>query len=535
LKPRPSYDRNDLGLVLKPGRRDECAFLDRHRDPTGPYHQRMPRVPTVPAFALVIATTVLLAAGCGRADKPNPVSVALGAIIDKKPAQSVKDEIWDDVHEFYRLREGKPAWVTDEPTAKATDAFHTLQAAREHGLNPADYKVDDLAQRREVLLAGKKDDPGRDGLLAELEARITTALLSLGRDVAIGRTTPTVAGWKARRVAPDLVGTLNSAAGDVAAWLAVIQPVHPEYEALRGALMNLYGQQEQGSWGKAPVGAAEVRVFQEHHGIKASGVIDAATRAAMKVPIERRIDQVKVNLERWRWMPDDLGAQHLMVNIPYYHLMARENGKTIKDIRVVVGKPGNETPVFSGVMETVVFSPYWNIPDSIVQGETAPAVAKDPKYLARNNMEILRVSAAGPTVVNPSDVNWDDPEELRQLAFRQRPGSNNALGHVKFLFPNAHNVYLHDTPADALFARTGRAFSHGCIRVEEPEELAKYVLRSDAEWTAPQILMAMNSGTEKHVRLTETIPVHIVYFTAWVDGKKGLHFQPDVYGYDRQR
>jgi murein L,D-transpeptidase YcbB/YkuD len=232
-------------------------------------------------------------------------------------------------------------------------------------------------------------------------------------------------------------------------------------------------------------------------------------------------------------MPDDLGARHFIVNIPFYHVTARENGKAVKDIRVVVGKPANKTPIFSAEMETVVFSPYWNIPDSIVEGETAPAMAKDPRYLARNNMEILRVGAGGATVVNPSDVNWDDPQELKQLAFRQRPGPGNALGHVKFLFPNPYNVYLHDTPADRLFERPGRAFSHGCIRVEEPEALAKYVLRDDPTWTEPRILAAMHSGDEQHVKLKAPIPVHIVYFTAWVDDRGGLHFQPDIYGYDR--
>ena len=183
-------------------------------------------------------------------------------------------------------------------------------------------------------------------------------------------------------------------------------------------------------------------------------------------------------------------------------------------------------------METVVFSPYWNIPDAIVEGETAPAQVKDPRYLARNNIEILRRSGPDAEPVDPSRVDWDDAESLKQLAFRQRPGPNNALGHVKFLFPNDHNVYLHDTPADALFARTGRAFGHGCVRVEEPEALAQYLLRDDSTWDLARIRAAMSSGVEKHVRLTTTLPVHIVYFTAWVDDKKGLHFQPDVYGYD---
>jgi murein L,D-transpeptidase YcbB/YkuD len=283
-----------------------------------------------------------------------------------------------------------------------------------------------------------------------------------------------------------------------------------------------------------PASAAEIRVFQEHHAIKTTGRMDAATRAAMAVPLDDRIHQVVVNLERWRWMPDDLGARHLLVNIPYYHLMARENGAVVKDIRVVVGKPGHETPIFSDEMETVVFSPYWNIPDTIVEGETAPAQVKDPRYLARNNIEILQVSESGAEPVDPSKVDWDDAEALKQLAFRQRPGPGNALGHVKFLFPNSHNVYLHDTPADALFARTGRAFSHGCVRVEEPEALAQYLLRDDATWDLASIRAAMASGVEKHVRLSTVLPVHIVYFTAWVDDKKGLHFQPDVYGYDRK-
>ena len=234
-------------------------------------------------------------------------------------------------------------------------------------------------------------------------------------------------------------------------------------------------------------------------------------------------------------MPDDLGDRHLLVNIPYFHVVARENGKPVMDIRVVVGKPDQKTPVFSGEMQTVVFSPYWNIPDSIVEGETAPAVARDPAYLERNNIEILRMSKSGATPIDSASVDWDDESQLRQLAFRQRPGPGNALGRVKFLFPNEYDVYLHDTPSDSLFARPGRAFSHGCVRVEEPEALAKYILRGYSEWDDDRILEAMHSGVEKHVKLTASVPVHIVYFTAWVDDKGGLHFQPDIYGYDSKQ
>ena len=199
------------------------------------------------------------------------------------------------------------------------------------------------------------------------------------------------------------------------------------------------------------------------------------------------------------------------------------------------GKPGNETPVFSATMTTVVFSPYWNIPDTIVAGETAPAVARDPSYLARHGIEILRVSKSGTESIDPERVHWDDPEELRELAFRQRPGAQNALGHVKFVLPNRFDVYLHDTPADELFARPGRAFSHGCIRVEEPEALARYALRDQPEWDQPRIRQAMDAGVERQVKLNTTIPVHIVYFTVWIDDAGNAQFLPDVYKYDTRQ
>jgi murein L,D-transpeptidase YcbB/YkuD len=276
-----------------------------------------------------------------------------------------------------------------------------------------------------------------------------------------------------------------------------------------------------------------VKSFQELHSLPATGVVDDKTLAAINVPLDWRIHQVAINLQRWRYMPDNLGERHFLVNIPYFHLIARESGKPVMDIRVVVGKPGNNTPIFSEDMESVVFSPYWNIPDTIAENETAPAVARDPNYLARQGIEVLRVSSKGAEAINASDVNWDSADAVKGLVFRQKPGDGNALGHVKFLFPNRYNVYLHDTPADALFAKPGRAFSHGCVRVEEPETLAKYVLKDYPEWDDESIFAAMRSGVEKHVKLKKKIPVHITYFTAWVDENGGLHFQPDIYGYDK--
>ncbi len=493
--------------------------------------------------------------------RPHEVAPALEAVLSGKRPSTVEPAVWTDVAKFYTQRSGAPAWVNHkQPTEKATDAIKILHTADQHAFDPGDYGEPEIEQLYQEIQKLERDTPDIQRRLAEFDVRLTAALLAFGRDVALGRTSPEVidARWKPRREAPDFAATLNAAVdGDLDSWIDKVRPRHAEYAALQKALADVQGQLEKGGWPQVKAGslkagdshpavpalrqrlaasghltgdaatsispvfdkdlAEAVRAFQELHAVKASGVLDPPTLTAMNVPIERRIRQIELNLERWRWMPDDFGAHHFMVNVPYFHLLARQNDKTVMDIRVVVGKPGNETPLFSDEIESVVFSPYWNIPDTIAENETAPAVARDPAYLAKQNIEILRTSGGKTETVNASDVNWDNPDDLRGLAFRQRPGSNNALGHVKFLFPNEFNVYLHDTPADALFARPGRAFSHGCMRVEEPEKLAQYVLKGYPEWDAETMQVAMHSGVEQHVKLKEKIPVHVVYFTAWVD------------------
>jgi murein L,D-transpeptidase YcbB/YkuD len=493
-------------------------------------------------LALVVVSALALT-NCHRRPIPE-ASAEVAAILNGPslaPAGPHSAVVWKDVQAFYQARQGDPAWISKAKMSKsATAALEVVRNAPAHGLNAANYDEPKLTQLFDAV--GKSKDKAADKLqtLAEADVRLTAALLALGRDVAVGRTSPEqiTAQWKSQRKVPDLPGTLNAAVdSDVKGWLDSVAPHHPEYTDLTKALAGLRAAQATTPGTTAAVGydlrtPEGIKAFQEHHGLKVTGVADAATKALINIPIEQRIRQVELNLERWRWMPDDFGAKYFIVNIPLYHLYAVENGKVVKDIRVVVGKPGHETPIFSDEMTTVVFSPYWNIPDSIAEGETAPAMAKNPQYLASHHIDILRRGSSGESPVDPASINWDDPSATKDLAFRQRPGADNALGHVKFLFPNPYNVYLHDTPADDLFARPGRAFSHGCIRVEEPETLAKYVLRDYPEWPEDKIFAAMNAGVEKQVALKEKIPVHIVYFTAWVDDKDGLHFQPDIYGYD---
>jgi murein L,D-transpeptidase YcbB/YkuD len=265
--------------------------------------------------------------------------------------------------------------------------------------------------------------------------------------------------------------------------------------------------------------------FEERHRLEPDGIVDPTAVAVLNVPVEQRIRTIELNLERWRWLPDPMPDRHFIVNVPDFRLEAIEQGKAVMDMRVVVGEPDNKTPIFADEMTHVVFSPYWNVPPGIAKDETIPRAARDPGFLARNNMEVVDKSGA---VVDSRSVDWADASGLR---IRQRPGSGNALGGVKFIFPNTFDVYLHDTNATALFDRIERGFSHGCVRVEEPNKLAAYVLRDQPDWTPEAIAAAMTSGEEKHVKLKSPIAVFILYKTAWVhDG--GVRFLKDLYGHD---
>jgi murein L,D-transpeptidase YcbB/YkuD len=216
----------------------------------------------------------------------------------------------------------------------------------------------------------------------------------------------------------------------------------------------------------------------------------------------------------------------VLVNIPTFELHAYDGGREALSMRVITGKPETQTPVFDQVMTSVVFSPYWNVPVNITLDETLPAVARDRGYLRRMNLEVLR----GDAVVDPARVDFR--RGTAGLSFRQRPGPSNSLGLVKFNIANPFNVYLHDTPNDALFLRPRRTFSHGCVRLEKPEELARWVLGGAEGWTPARIAAAMRSGRESSVALEEAIPVSIGYFTVWVDGEGTVQFRPDVYRHD---
>ena len=237
----------------------------------------------------------------------------------------------------------------------------------------------------------------------------------------------------------------------------------------------------------------------------------------MNVPVVNRIEQILMNMDRMRWMATPSEGNLIRVNIPEFELHAYEGKRKVFDMDVVVGKEGHNTMIFNGDLNQVVFSPYWNLPSSIVQKEILPEMEKNPDYLAQQDMEITGKDEDGVPVI------------------RQDPGDKNALGKVKFLFPNSFNIYFHDTPAKALFEKDRRAYSHGCIRLKDPEKMAEYVLRDQPEWTTEKIEDAMNSGHEKWVKVKDPIPVVVTYYTAWVDDNGKLNFRPDIYGHDAEQ
>ncbi len=251
------------------------------------------------------------------------------------------------------------------------------------------------------------------------------------------------------------------------------------------------------------------------------------------MPVEDRIRQLEVNLERWRWLPQDLGRRHILINIANFQLDIIENGETLKSMRVVVGKSYRRTPVFSHKRTYLVLSPYWHVPHNIAVHDKLPLIQKDSNYLVEQRIRVFDGWGANAQEIDPRTVDWAQVD-ARTFAFRLRqdPGPWNALGGIKFMFPNRFNVYLHDTPSKELFGKTSRTFSSGCIRVEKPIDFAEYVLQGDSQWTREKIVSAMNTDVEQTIQLPEPITVHVLYWTAWVDENRTIQFRRDIYGRD---
>lgn len=253
-----------------------------------------------------------------------------------------------------------------------------------------------------------------------------------------------------------------------------------------------------------------VKRYQLKNGYKPDGAVSAELVKDMNIPVEWRLMQILINMDRMRWMPQKPNGNLIIVNIPEFMLHVYEGKKLLFEMAVVVGKESNNTVMFNGDLSQIIFSPYWNIPSSIVEKEILPALRRNPRYLKNKNMEMVG------------------------NRIRQKPGPGNSLGKVKFVFPNNFSIYFHDTPSKSLFNEDKRAFSHGCIRLSQPQKMAEWLLRDDPEWNTEKIVTAMNAGKEKAVNLKKPVPVFVIYYTAWADEQGLMHFRDDVYGHDQQ-
>jgi murein L,D-transpeptidase YcbB/YkuD len=482
--------------------------------------------------------------------------------------------LWKLTRTFYQHRDFAPAWIADRQPGPQMDALtRAIHSANREGLDPELYSASLLALRKQEASRGFLTKRGFDPQQAiAMDVWLTWLYMKFASDLADGVSDLAHAdpAWKIDVEPFNPLAQLEHALRDnrVAESLFELTPTSPDYKALQRALENYRAIASKGGWPKVPAnlrikpGQASaltvtlagrlaaagdyvgplpavghqavygvalqdaVKRFQRRHGLVDDGIISSAVITEMNVPVEARIRQIELNMERWRWLPRDLGERYILVNIPEMRLDVWDHGVTPVSMRVVVGKPDTQTPIFNDKMTYVVFAPVWNVPDEIAQKETLPAMLADPGFLNRMNMEVVDTSG---NHVDPARIELTSPEKYR---FRQRPGTSNALGLVKFMFPNQFNVYLHDTPVDSLFARASRSFSHGCVRLEEPEKLAAYVLHDQPEWTSERITEAMHAGEERIVKLKKSIPVYLGYWTARVGPDQQVQFRKDVYGID---
>jgi L,D-transpeptidase YcbB len=483
------------------------------------------------------------------------------------------------VQDFYGGSAYALAWVRNGVvTSQAEAIMAILNDAEATGLNSENYDGPRWANRLEKIRGGGRRLSASD--FARFDLALTVSLLRYSSDLHFGQLNPGLFHSRfdverEKRDLPGLVQKLMNAA-DVKAVLRGIEPPFEGYRRTQKALETYLAMARADDDERLPVtdktvepgsskaGAARlvrilrrlgdlpadaaipqasdayekalvdaVKHFQARHGLDPDGRIGTATRVQLNTPLSRRMSQLKLTLERWRWVPHEFSRPPIVVNIPEFQLRAlNENYETELEMKVVVGKAyRHQTPVFSGDMKYVIFRPYWNVPRSILLAEVLPKLRRDRAYLSKNGYEV--VTSHDNQVVGGA-VDDRTLAQLRsgRFSIRQVPGSKNSLGLVKFLFPNEHNVYLHGTPERVLFSKSRRDFSHGCIRVEKPESLAAWVLRDKAEWSPEHIAAAMKNTETTQVNLDKTIPVLIIYATAVVRENGEVRFFEDIYGQD---
>jgi L,D-transpeptidase YcbB len=497
--------------------------------------------------------------------------------------QADSPRVREALRRLYQAEPGTLLWsVEGRPTSQAAAIVAILENAHDRGLRPGDY---DAATRRSELTALTLH-PGAPVEARSFDVSLSRSVLRLLEHLHMGRVDPRKLGFDIPESHADLdlaaliIGVSQSP--DVSATVAGAEPRYVGYVRLASALKRYRGHAQNPdlrpppqrsttlrpgdlypdapslrrllvAFGDLPphspiardstgaelyAGAMveAVKSFQRRHGLSQDAQVGPATMAQLRVPIADRVRQMELTLERWRWLPDHPPSRYIVVNIPAFRLALFEDdptaGRPELTMNVIVGQAGaRRTPIFTNVMREVVFRPYWDVPLNIARNELLPIIRRNPAYMERNAFEIVRGGDEGATIYRPTAANLD-LVAAGILRIRQRPGPSNALGLVKFVFPNRYNVYMHDTPTKSLFDQVRRDFSHGCIRLGEPAELAVAVLRGQPEWGAAAIESAMSGTRTQRIRLARPVAVYVLYATAIVDGAGAIMFLPDLYGHD---
>jgi murein L,D-transpeptidase YcbB/YkuD len=486
-----------------------------------------------------------------------------------------------DLIRFYQHRRFQLAWVGPNGLSpEGVLAMGAIRQAGSHGLLPSDYGQSWL----DLLLDDLKAMPPNGGTTKsetyiQLDLAMTDMILRYAYHRTMGRTSPDLRVYgkqanvgQCRDLAGDLADMLTR--GRLGDFLEALGPRSAGYQALQKSLARYKKNQSEGGWSVIDDGpdlrsgdcgprvaqlknrlaplrtapfasewihacfddrlATEVKQFQRRHGLKEDGVAGANTLRAMNIPIGHRIRQIRLNLERWRWLPENPGSSYIRVNIPASHVHIVEAGKVVKTMRAVVGRKRRPTPALSSTLTHLEINPYWNVPSRIARLDLLPKIQENPGYLVRQNFRVFDSWDEDAQEIDPYTIDWSSYSKAHlPFRLRQEPDPRNALGRVKFMFPNEFSVYIHDTPSKSLFNRSSRHLSSGCVRLEKPLELLTYLLKRQ-DWNDARLSKLVASKRRQVVVLKRPVPVYLVYLTAWVEENGEIHFRDDIYGHDQQ-
>lgn len=535
------------------------------------------------AIACIILTLALCITGCNKKKKSRRSTLPDSSIYSSENFTDImldstlvnnffgsftaEDTVKQEVKEFYARRSYQSAWFNKNGMNHAAQNFYSQLKNYEYDFADSSLRNVELDNLLASAESDEKDFLKKTVEVQRLELLLTTTFFNYAIKAYGGITkNPLDLEWFIPRKKKNYQSLLDSLVS-LDKGEKVREPVNQYYIRLKDKLRVYRNIEKKGGWPKIITSKKQLVLgdrdssilvakqnlfltgdfklrdtsmtftdslknavirFQRRMGLKDNGNIDVATLKEMNQPVEYRIKQIMLNMERLRWVPEELEKDHLLINVPEYILHVFENGKQVWAMNVVVGKTVSQTTIFKGNLSQLVLNPYWNIPPSIIRNEILPQLKRGTGYLTRNNMEVL----SGNKVIDPSSVDWGAYTKNVPYTIRQKPGRNNSLGKMKFLFPNSFNIYLHDTPSKGHFADSKRAFSHGCIRLSDPKKLALYLLRNNKDWTPDKVDEVLKTDKEKFIKISPPLAVYIVYFTAWVDSKGEINFRNDLYGLD---